>query len=677
MASIKDVAAEARVSIATVSHVINRTRYVSPELIERVESVMRQLGYQPSISSKAYKTNRKRIVGFLLPDVSDSFHSQIITGAGRVFQEHGYGVFVYSTEQRSSQEDYYLKVLAEEKVDGAIIIPIGEEIKELKELEALNIPYVFVDRKVRSSNADTVLTDNTNGIYKAMNHLIKSGHERIGIVIGCENTYKSYEILSGYKKALSEYKLEFDTDLVIDTKSSIEKGIQAFEKLISLENGPTAIVGVDTKIALGILKGINSKGFECPKDISFVSFDDFEWADIFTPAITTVAHDPLRMGTKAGEILLDKINHCDQSFGEIIVPTELKMRKSTQVIGRGPFGEKAVSPDILELTESEIAEIKAGNYTAAISFHYSDTAWARLHEQGIRDCFNHLGIRILAITDAHFDPELQSKQHESILTMEPDILISIPTDEIKTIESYKKIVESKTKLVLINNVPQGLRHEDYVTCVSVNERENGQNAGRILGEYMNKTGKTKVGFIKHGAPFFATKQRDSAAEQVIKEEFTNLQIIAETAFINVNKVYERVMNLIKMHPEIEGLYVSWEGPALEVISALCELNREDIAIVTADLDTDVAINMAKGGMIKGLSSQRPYEQGRAMALAAANALLGKYVPPFIGVQPYYITPHNLVRSWQDIIKAKPPAKLINAMKENPNLSFDKQIKEDF
>ncbi len=130
----------------------------------------------------------------------------------------------------------------------------------------------------------------------------------------------------------------------------------------------------------------------------------------------------------------------------------------------------------------------------------------------------------------------------------------------------------------------------------------------------------------HGASFFATKQRDMAVEQVLREEFPELEIVAIENFINEKKAFDKCYEMIRSHPEIEGLYVSWEGPALEALAALRELNREDISIVTADLDHEGAMNIAMGGPIKGLSAQRPYEQGRAMALAAANALIGKKNP---------------------------------------------------
>lgn len=676
MITIKDVAKKAGVSVATVSHVVNKTRFVSSELTEKVESVLRELEHQPNFVARNLRVSKVNQINFITPDITDPYNSNFVKGIEKALNENGYTLAIFNSNEDSSKEEMLIKLATQEKVDGLIIVPCKENDEIFEQLKDLSIPVVLVGRKTENVGADSILVDNVGGAYRATSHLIKSGHERIALINGRKNITSSIEKLNGYIKALEENGIEFDPSLIVDGAINVETTLEALEKILSLENKPTAIFSTGYQITLGTLRYLMGKGIDCPKDISFVGFNDFDWASIFSPAITTVAHDPYKMGCIAGETLVNRIKGEKLNYNEIRVPTELKVRGSTQGIGRGPFGEKAVDPGVLELTESEIEEIRAGNYTAAISFHYTGRAWARLHEQGMKDAFNRLGIKLLAVTDAHFDPELQIKQHDSLLTMEPDILISIPTDEIKTAESYKKIVNSKTKLVLITNVPEGIQYKDYVTCVSVNERENGQIAGRILGEHLTKIGKNKVGIIKHGAPFFATKQRDSAAEQILREEFPKIEIVAVEEFISEKRAFDKCYNMIKTHPEIEGIYISWEGPALEAVSALYELNREDISIVTADLDNEVALNMARGGMIKGLSSQCPYEQGRAMALAAGNALLGKEVPPFIGVRPYGITPNNLLKAWQDVLKEKPPAQLIQAVKNNPNLIFDKRFKSD-
>ena len=173
--------------------------------------------------------------------------------------------------------------------------------------------------------------------------------------------------------------------------------------------------------------------------------------------------------------------------------------------------------------------------------------------------------------------------------------------------------------------------------------------GRGLGEYMVRHGLKYAGLICHGEQnFFATKQRDGAAEQVLTEEYPEIRVCGKVNFLTEVDVYQKTRKLIGMYPEIQALYVSWDGPALEVIKALTELERTDIAIVTGDLDYAIAMQMAQGGMVKMISAQCPYEQGEAIAMVAANGLLGKAVPSFIGVEPISIDRENLLKNWKAI-----------------------------
>lgn len=485
------------------------------------------------------------------------------------------------------------------------------------------------------------------------------------------------ERINGYKKALEDNSIDFNSTNIISDIAS-EEDIQKSLRLILLgKNPPTAIFSANYSTTLSVFKFIEKNNISCPDDLSVVGFNDFEWAPLHNPPITTIAQNTLKIAENAANIIIERIRENDNDnamhysdselgYKKIIIPTELIVRGSTSGIGRGPFGEKASSIDALQLTNANRKQIKAGNYTAAISFHYTGKSWMQLHEQAIKDVFNSLGVSLLAITDAHFDPVMQCKQLESLLTLEPDIIIAIPTDSVKTAEIFKKIANSKTKLVLITNVPNEFSVDDYVTCVSVNERSHGRFAGRGLGEYMTKHNKTNIGIIKHNKTFYATNQRDNAAEQILREEYPNLKIAGSVSFDTEDEAYEKTIELMTYHPEIEGVYVSWEGPAIKVMSALTNMDRTDVAISTADLEYPLALNMAKGGMIKSISAQCPYEQGQAMALAGVNALIGKNVPSFIGVEPIFVTTENLIKSWQKVFKDEPSYQLVEALKDNPN-----------
>lgn len=672
-ATIKDVAREAKVSIATVSHVINKTRYVSPELIEKVELAINKTGYTTIAAKKVLSEIKRKIICFIVPDISSRFFAVIAKNIENQLKEKGYDLLIYTYNEDKERELIYLnQTISEKKVEGIIIAPFLLNSTDLKQLIDSKIPFVFIGSIVKGLEINTVLSDNIDGVYLATSHLIKYGHERIGLFLWMSGATINGEQIQGYKKALAEHDIELDENLILVTGEKSKELDDIFKKFLDTNNKPTAIICTNMKLTLFVLRFLSEHGLDCPKDISVVGYDNYGFGNIFSPGLTSISQFPDKIGETALDILFKIISGAEVKPSINRVPVMLNVRESTQIIGRGPFGEKSVYPDVLVLSESEIEEVRNGNYNAAISFHYSGKAWMRLIELGIRDIFSKLNIKLIAITDAHFDANLQIKQLDSLLLQEPNIIISIPCDDIVTSPSYQKIAKSNTKLILINNVPVGLKHDNYVTCVSVNERENGYNAGKLLGLYFKNFNKVKIGLLIHGAPFFGTKQRDSAAEQAIQEESKNIEIIAKESFIKEDMAYNVCKEMIKANPEIQGIYVSWEGPALKAMNALSDLGREDIAIVTCDLDIEVAINMAKGRMIKGLSAQRPYEQGVAMAYAAAHAMLGKSVAPFIGVKPYLVTSNNLSKAWKDIIKEKEPDSLLEILRQN-YLTLNKKV----
>jgi LacI family transcriptional regulator len=184
LATIKDVAKQANVSIATVSHVINKTRYVSPELVERVKSVMESLDYQPNNTARNLRSNKIKSIGLIIPDITSPFFSAIIKSVEKVTTENGYGLIVCNTEDAEYKFEMYIKLMTQDKVDGLIITPTCECLEHINELQNCNIPFVFIDRKAEGVEADVVVSDNIGGAYKAAHHLIKSGHEKIALIIG-------------------------------------------------------------------------------------------------------------------------------------------------------------------------------------------------------------------------------------------------------------------------------------------------------------------------------------------------------------------------------------------------------------------------------------------------------------------------------------------------------------
>ena len=673
MATIKDVARIAGVSVSTVSHVVNGTRYVSPEKVKKVEDAIRQLDELPNFIAKrsgAQQAAGSRSVLLLLSKKNSLFQNQVKEKLEEILEEKGYLPVSLAYDLDGDRLAAIRSLAGSLSLCGLIAFPDREGVLSKAFFKGLQLPVVLIGNPVDQFAADTLLPDTFEGGYRAVWHLIKNGHEKIAYL--SESEERGAHRFEGYRKALEDAHIPVENSLVWTGLHTEELVSRAMGQLAAAEPAPTALVIADSLPLVPAIQYAVAHNIAVPRDLSIVSLNDPEWAPLMTPELTCVDKQPRQFALAAADLLFQRMARGEMAdlpspghpYRTKTLPSLLNVRNSTCGIGRGPFGEKAENASVLALSGKEKEKLRQKQYTAAISFHYMGKAWMGLQEKGIKKIFDELGISIIAVTDAHFNAELQCKQLESIRFLKPDILISIPVDTKDTAAAFRAIADSDTRLVLITNVPEGLTPRDYISCISVNERSHGDNMGRGLGEYMTRHGLKYAGLVCHGEQnFFATKQRDSAAEQVLTEEYPEIQVCGKVNFLTETEACQKTLELIRLYPEIQALYVSWDGPALEVMKALAELERTDIAIVTGDLDYAIALHMARGEMVKMISAQCPYEQGEAIALAAANGLLGKAVPSFIGVEPISVNRDNLLKNWKNIFKEEPPAELSGAVKQ--------------
>ena len=673
MATIKDVARIAGVSVSTVSHVVNGTRYVSPEKVKKVEDAIRQLDELPNFIAKrsgAQQASGNRSVLLLLSKKNSLFQNQVKEKLEEILEEKGYLPVSLAYDLDGDRLAAIRSLAGSLGLCGLIAFPDREGVLSKAFFKGLQLPVVLIGSPVDQFAADTLLTDTFEGGYRAVRHLIKNGHEKIAYL--SESEERGAHRFEGYRKALEDARIPVENSLVWTGLHTEEQVSRAMGQLAAAEPAPTALVIADSLPLVPAIQYAVAHNIAVPRDLSIVSLNDPEWAPLMTPELTCVDKQPRQFALAAADLLFQRMARGEMAdlpspghpYCAKTLPSLLNVRNSTCGIGRGPFGEKAENASVLALSGKEKEKLRQKQYTAAISYHYMGKAWMGLQEKGIKKIFDELGISLIAVTDAHFNAELQCKQLESIRFLKPDILISIPVDTKDTAAAFRAIADSDTRLVLITNVPEGLTPRDYISCISVNERSHGDNMGRGLGEYMTRHGLKYAGLVCHGEQnFFATKQRDSAAEQVLTEEYPELQVCGKVNFLTETEACQKTLELIRLYPEIQALYVSWDGPALEVMKALTELERTDIAIVTGDLDYAIALHMARGEMVKMISAQCPYEQGEAIALAAANGLLGKAVPSFIGVEPISVNRDNLLKNWKNIFKEEPPGELSGAVKQ--------------
>ena len=335
------------------------------------------------------------------------------------------------------------------------------------------------------------------------------------------------------------------------------------------------------------------------------------------------------------------------------------------VLSKGPNGEDPSPVSEAEVSDDDAAQIKAMGLTAAIVMHYGGNDWANAQIAGLNAEFDRLGIEVVATTDANFDPAKQVSDIETVLTKNPDIIISIPTDPVATAGAYRKAVEQGVKLVFMDNVPQGfVAGEDFVSVVSADNYGNGVTSAYLLARSLGGAG--EIGLIYHEADFFVTKQRYQGFKETIENEFPEITIVDEQGIAGPDFAGDAqgVANaMLTKNADLDGIWAVWDVPAEGVMAAARETGRTDIKIATEDLGTNVAIALAKDEMVVGLGAQLPYDQGVAEADLAALSMLGKTVPVYVALSSLPVDHDNVLDAWKKVYHADAPDAVKDAFKK--------------
>lgn len=671
MATIKDVAKKAGVSVATVSHVVNKTRYVSPELSQKVEDAIKSLDSMPNFIAKKDKSRgilpNTQYLLFLAPDLHDGLTENTLHALEGRAREEGFCLIPFEYGEDADRMDFCQYLLTTiPRIKGVFLMAEGNKEKISAYLQGISCPVVQIGAPLEGVSGDVVHVDFADGAEKAINCLVRRGHTGIAVFTDKTQPSREKEILSGVMRALEKHGTSFFSQYCVSCSPKRSEIFKRMQELMHSEMRPSAILVSNSRILRGILSYLKMEALECPKDVSIVSTDDYDHVKYYSPPITNLTQNTKRLAENAYRLMRGRIENDFKALPaqHVILPYLLSVRASALSINLGPFGEPAAPQEAAILDEKEKAKVREGNYTAVISFHSTSRAFMQLVERGLRSVFDMLNIKLLAITDAQFDSGMQRKQIEGLLNLQPDLFFSMPTDSFELADVYKRIVNSPSQVVFIgDNIPNGLTPDDYVTCVSASEYSIGQCIGNAIGEYMRRNNMSRIGFIIHGQDgFYKSKQRDTTVRQVLEEEYTGIEIVG-TALFEQEDSYQVTRELIEAHPEIEMLYISWERPATYSLNALADLGRSDISIITMDLDYEVAMNMAQGKEIKAICGEHPYEIGRVAAYAGAGKLIGKEIPSFFGHPSTIITYDNLLKSWNDTFLTPPPPEMTEAVNQ--------------
>ena len=320
------------------------------------------------------------------------------------------------------------------------------------------------------------------------------------------------------------------------------------------------------------------------------------------------------------------------------------------VMSLGPNGEKPEPASSVRLSADELAKIKGMHAKAAIVMHYAGNDWSQAQIEGLKTQFTAMGIDVVAVTDAGFKPDKQVADIETVLAQKPNIIVSIPTDPVATATEYKAAADAGVKLVFMDNVPKGFTAgKEYVSVVSADNYGNGVATAHLLAQALG--GKGDVGLVFHAADFFVTKQRYDAVKKTLAENYPDIHVVAEQGIGGPDFSRRRRKGRWRhagVAPQYQGHLGGMGRAGRGRYRRRQHQRRDDLIVTNCDLGENVAINMASDGVIKGLSAQRPYDQGVTEAMLAGYGLLGKAAPAYVALPALPVTKANLADAWQQV-----------------------------
>lgn len=324
MATIHDIAKYAKVAPSTVSHVLNNTKHVTPATKARVLRAIEHFDYTPSQLARSLKTKKTYTIGMIVPDISNSFFTEIIGGVEEITTKHDYSTILCSSNEDPVKEEKHIQTLLQRGVDGLILVGTGNsEVTNL-----VDVPVVTVDRSI-DSKLNSIQVDNEKGAFIATDYLLSKGLAPVLMLTSniTSDTYTSR--LSGYNCALEKHNIQYDERYIMKSPASYSGGFDSMTAALHSNLKFHSVFATNDYIAMGAIRAIKQYGLRIPDDLSIIGFDDIPAASYSMPSLTTI-HQPQReMGKLAAEIILNKLEMRKSSTKHILLEPKLIVREST------------------------------------------------------------------------------------------------------------------------------------------------------------------------------------------------------------------------------------------------------------------------------------------------------------------------------------------------------------
>lgn len=330
----------------------------------------------------------------------------------------------------------------------------------------------------------------------------------------------------------------------------------------------------------------------------------------------------------------------------------LPLSSTGQPVPGFPNGAPASSPEVLELTNVEIERLNAGKFTAGIAMQALDTPWNSLQVEAITATLGKYGVEVIAVTDAAQNPGRQAAHLASMIDRKVDVIFSVPIDPATQTAAYKRVSDAGIKLVFMDNVVHNMTPgKDYVTVVA---SDNEKNAAYATDELIKAIGgRGEVGLLTYFYDSYYSIAARRDGFQKTLAAYPDVKLVATDRFTQPREAYDKTIAMLTAHPNIKGIFAVWGDPAMQAVAGAKAVGRSDIVITTNDLGPDTALYVARGEIL-AIGAQLPYDLGVAEANAAAFALLGKRVPPYISLPALRVKKANLISALELVTKRPAP-----------------------
>jgi len=329
-ATIREVAAAAGVSVASVSRVVNESAEVSDRVRDRVLTAVAELGYRPNRAARSLRTRAAAVIGLIISDITNPFFTSMVRGVEDAAQAAGFSVVLANADEDLAKELQYLEVAAAEQMAGVVLSPASSRHSRIDLLAECGIPIVTVDRRLRDAGLDSVTVNNQQAACDATTHLIEQGCHQIGFVAGPAETTTAIGRLAGYQEALSAAGREFEESLVSYGDYRVVGGRAATATLLELSEGIDGLFVSNNLMTIGALQVLHERNLSIPGDVALVGFDDMSWNLGSRPSLSLVQQPTYEIGHQAATLLLKRIRGDRSDPWHVVLEATLEVGDSSQ-----------------------------------------------------------------------------------------------------------------------------------------------------------------------------------------------------------------------------------------------------------------------------------------------------------------------------------------------------------